>query len=109
MSLILRLALEASPQNQILSYKILQNMLKSNLVTEDVLEEAVRIASQFDGPVYDILATKRVLTFKNSRFLQLIFNQVLNSKEFLYRFSFDNTSRVSCAIAETLRTVKTIL
>ena len=81
-----------------MAHRILQNMLKSPLVTEDTLEEAVRIASKFDGPVYDILHTKTDLKFQNSRFLQIIFHQVMLSKEYVYRYTFDKTTRVSCAV-----------
>lgn len=41
--------------------------------------------------------------------MQIIFHQVMASKEFIYRYSFDTTMRVSCATAEALRTIKTIL
>ena len=91
--------------------QILQHVLKLNLPKE-ILEEAVERAlmpGQSSGganSVKEILSNQVFLEFKNSAFLQLMFNLLLKSRDSIYQKNVNEKPFVSSVINEIQRSIR---
>ena len=91
--MIIRLSIESSSLNAVLSHKVLQNVLRMSAMNDFILENAVgRIERNSE-----FYPEQRDLVFKRSQTLQIFFNQV-----------YKRTDRMGIAKAELLRTLKSI-
>ena len=91
--MIIRLSIESSSLNAVLSHKVLQNVLRMSAMNDFILENAVGKIERNS----EFYPEQRDLVFKRSQTLQIFFNQV-----------YKRTDRMGIAKAELLRTLKSI-
>ena len=84
-------------------------MIRTESVSEQVLEEAVREAQANDLVVNEHFQSQIDLNFSNSQFLQLLFNSLLASRSPIYRLDPDLSGRLGAVCAEIQRTIKTLM
>ena len=107
-SKLLKLLIQASPKVKLIVLKIIENLVRINLPNE-LFSEAVQLITQKpSGIVSKIIASQTKVNFKNSRFLQFMYNYLLVVRSFIFTTS-GIESEGSYAVSQVLTSVLRVM